>query len=100
MRLRPPNRLDRWWYRHVGVPQPRATSPTRGALARLVPYRWRALHRAYAAAFGFFWLPCPLCDRPFGGHEWGQSIPDPLRPDTGHLAICSACSRQRTRGRG
>ena len=29
--------------------------------------RW--IHRAYAAVFGYFWLPCPFCRRAFGGHE-------------------------------
>jgi hypothetical protein len=29
--------------------------------------RW--LHRFYAWAFGYFWLPCPACGRMFGGHE-------------------------------
>ncbi len=29
--------------------------------------RW--VDRLYAAAFGFFWLPCPVCGRMFGGHE-------------------------------
>ena len=30
----------------------------------------RAQHRAYAESRGFFWLPCPRCGQPFGGHEW------------------------------
>lgn len=29
--------------------------------------RW--LHRLYAWAGGYFWLPCPHCGRHFGGHE-------------------------------
>jgi hypothetical protein len=65
--------------------------------ARLVPYRWRAFHRRYAARHGFFWLPCILCDRPFGGHESGDSIPDPTGPTNGGVAICSQCTRA---GRG
>jgi hypothetical protein len=32
--------------------------------------RFRTLHRLYAHWAGFFWLPCPLCGRYFGGHEW------------------------------
>lgn len=31
----------------------------------------RVLHRAYAAFRGYFWLPCPVCGRYFGGHECG-----------------------------
>jgi len=30
--------------------------------------RW--VHCIYAAVSGYFWLPCPLCHRRFGGHEW------------------------------
>lgn len=30
----------------------------------------RFLHKLYAKFFGYFWLPCPLCGRYFGGHEW------------------------------
>jgi hypothetical protein len=29
--------------------------------------RW--MHRLYAWIIGYFWLPCPLCATPFGGHE-------------------------------
>jgi len=34
----------------------------------------RKLHQIYAAVFGYFWLPCPMCSngRMFGGHETGQ----------------------------
>lgn len=31
--------------------------------------RW--MHRVYAYFAGYFWAPCPICDRPFGGHEVG-----------------------------
>jgi hypothetical protein len=30
----------------------------------------RFLHCWYAFFMGYFWLPCPLCNRKFGGHEW------------------------------
>jgi hypothetical protein len=34
------------------------------------------LNQAYAWLFGYFWLPCPLCGRYFGGHqEHGRGIP-------------------------
>ena len=33
--------------------------------------RWpRWINALYARAFGYFWLPCELCGRPYGGHEW------------------------------
>lgn len=31
--------------------------------------RW--LHHLYATMNGYFWMPCPLCAEPFGGHEPG-----------------------------
>lgn len=57
----------------------------------------RRLHQLYAWALGYFWLPCPLCRRPFGGHEWrdidGQvsSVPRPAAPGTS-WAICPRCT--------
>lgn len=29
----------------------------------------RLLHKLIAKAGGFFWLPCPVCGRMFGGNE-------------------------------
>jgi hypothetical protein len=29
----------------------------------------RLFHRLYAAMFGYFWRPCPVCGIEFGGHE-------------------------------
>lgn len=34
--------------------------------------RW--LHRVYAFLFGYFWVPCPICGRMFGGHENGGTL--------------------------
>ena len=30
--------------------------------------RW--FQKIYAILFGYFWLPCPICGKYFGGHEW------------------------------
>jgi len=30
----------------------------------------RIAHRVWAYLGGYFWTPCPLCGREFGGHEW------------------------------
>ena len=40
------------------------------------PVRWRWLNRIYAHINSYFWLPCPICNEKFGGHEWlpGHSI--------------------------
>ncbi len=30
----------------------------------------RRFNRLYARLNGYAWLPCPVCKREFGGHEW------------------------------
>lgn len=62
--------------------------------ARVLPRRPRWLHRSYAFLFRYFWLPCPLCYRNFGGHETGGA----LYPDygtSGGTSICLDCARAR-----
>lgn len=39
---------------------------------RLVKPRWLA--RLWAKLFGYFWLPCEICNQPFAGFEWGESL--------------------------
>ena len=34
----------------------------------------RFLHRWWASVAGYFWLPCPICGRMFGGHEKGGGL--------------------------
>lgn len=34
----------------------------------------RFIAKFLASAGGYFWLPCPICDEPFAGFEWGESI--------------------------
>ena len=53
----------------------------------------RPKNNVYANLHGYFWIPCPTCGTPFGGHEWqsGQSI----KLEEGGLVnqgICPACS--------
>lgn len=99
LRLQPPRLLQRLWYRRLRIPAPAAVSSSRDRedWARLIPYRCRAFHHRYATRHGFFWLPCILCDRPFGGHESGDSIPDPTGATGAGVMICSQCTRA---GRG
>lgn len=93
--MSPPGLLDRIWYRSIRAIPPDAVGATyrAGKIARLVPTRFRAFHRAYAAALGFFWLPCPLCGREFGGHQSGKDIPDPTDPPL-YISVCPPCSRE------
>jgi hypothetical protein len=56
----------------------------------------RTLHRFYAWAFRYFWVPCPICGRHFGGHEWdwgNRDKPSVIpKPEGGGTAICPACT--------
>lgn len=95
---RSPGRLQRAWYRRLHVTPPLAeggTGPRYADIVRLLPYRWRRFHHAFAAANGFFWAPCVLCSRPFGGHEAGEAIPDPTDPPL-FIVVCSQCTRSRS----
>lgn len=98
--LSAPTLLERIWYRRINDDPPlsvASTGPGSSSLARLVPYRFRRFHHAYATMFGFYWLPCPLCGREYGGHEAGKSIPDPIAGPPMYVMICSRCSRSQAR---
>lgn len=98
LELKPPTLLDRIWYRSINQMPPTATAssgPRHSRWARLVPYRFRRFHHAYATRNRFYWLPCPLCGWEYGGHEAGKTIPDPSRGPGCGMAICSKCSRKR-----
>ena len=56
--------------------------------------RW--VHQWFAFMGGYFWLPCPMCGRVMGGHEWRRvegkvsSVPDG-KSDVFH-GICPVCT--------
>jgi hypothetical protein len=60
-----------------------------------IPRHPRWLHRVYALLNGYFWLPCPVCGRKFGGHEWGtyghERIPLPTKPSS-QVGVCPWCA--------
>lgn len=62
-----------------------------------LPYRPRWLNRLVARLTGFFWLPCPLCKRPFGGHEWrmydGKLSSIPTGTPHTYEGICPVCTK-------
>ncbi|WP_181785359.1 hypothetical protein [Streptomyces phytophilus] len=96
--LRHPGLAERLWCRRLGTPLPLhtgSTGPWHEDWVRLLPQHWRRLHRAYAATFGFFWLPCMLCDVPYGGHQWAGSIPDPTKGPGHNIGICPRCTQGR-----
>lgn len=39
-----------------------------------LPYHPRIINWVWAAWGRFFWLPCPICGKNFGGHEKGGSL--------------------------
>ena len=50
----------------------------------------RKLHKLYALLFCYFWLPCPVCGKYFGGHELSSNnfLASLVSEDgTGHL-VC------------
>lgn len=60
----------------------------------------RELQKVYARMNGYFWLPCPICYRMFGGHEWhdigtlsSTIYVTPTDPTLG-TAICPVCTAQ------
>jgi len=38
--------------------------------------QFRTLNKWYAYLMGYFWIPCPMCGRMFGGHECSESSID------------------------
>lgn len=54
--------------------------------------RW--MHRLYAKFRGYFWLPCPICGRPFGGHEKGGTLQRDL---FSAWLVCRACGDEAQR---
>ena len=83
-------------YRRRGMKVPAAR--TGHDEAALIAYENRGWHKRYAQACGYFWLPCVLCDRPYGGHEIVDTIPDPTRGPGAGLTICPACTARRNGG--
>jgi len=94
IRLRPPGRVAARFYRQLGLAPPALagdTFPWHARFIRLLPQCWRWLHRGYACAFGFFWLPCVLCGRLYGGHQAAGEVPDPTRGPGSGIAVCPQC---------
>lgn len=67
----------------------RAPQPTEDYTAPMP--RW--MHRLYAQALGYFWLPCGRCGRHFGGHERGWR---PREAGTSEPILCPRCAPQPT----
>ena len=53
----------------------------------------RPLHRVYAWVRGYFWIPCPICKRGFGEHEWldGNEL---WLTERDSVAVCPRCGAE------
>lgn len=93
--------LDRVFYRLCGTAPPISEGESRHIrgrrYVRLLPTSWRPIHRRFAHRSGLFYLPCPLCDKPYGGHQYGADIPDPCEGEGRYVGICPPCGRRRQR---
>jgi len=49
----------------------------------------RFINKWYANFWGYFWLPCDICGRPFGGHESDEVLK--VTQAYGHM-VCWRCS--------
>lgn len=46
------------------------------------------LNKLYAGLFGYFWLPCPVCGRMFGGHQVARSHGATVIKDGRAMIVC------------
>lgn len=83
-------------YRARGMTVPAGHSGN--SVGALIPLPLRQVHRVWAEANGYFWLPCPLCRREFGGHEITDYIPDPVGGPGRSIGICPFCTIERNLG--
>lgn len=50
------------------------------------------LHKWYAGFCGYFWVPCVLCGREWGGHEWRDDAVSLYEGDGTGRGVCPRCS--------
>lgn len=68
----------------------------KAASRRLFPIRW--FMRLYSWLYGYFWLPCPTCDRAFSGCEsGGPAVERGMEPSGAWMVECRECSSRRFR---
>lgn len=49
----------------------------------------RIFNKIYAWLFGYFWLPCPVCKKMFGGHEIANVMTAGVLAEDGRAyAVC------------
>jgi len=70
------------------------TELTRDTLRARRRYRPRWLNWLRALVGGYFWLPCPMCGKSFGGHEWTVSLHSSWGDGEG---VCPMCAEEAER---
>lgn len=55
--------------------------------------RFRLYNHLYALFNRYFWLPCPLCGKYFGGHEW-KSGNDIYHGNGSGEGVCPDCGEK------
>jgi hypothetical protein len=95
--FRRPRWHQRLWYWRTGQHTVMCTplNPWTADWFRLLPYRPRRAHQWFARRHGFFWLPCMLCGKHYGGHESASGIPDPLEDGRMGYSVCRRCAWSR-----
>lgn len=60
--------------------------------------RYRTLNHFTALVLGYFWRPCPLCGKMFGGHEWHYETDSMIMEtrSSGEL-VCPECTEKAER---
>ena len=48
----------------------------------------RFLNKIYANIMGYFWIPCPVCGKHFGGHEYVNTVPL-INVEDRAMGVCS-----------
>ena len=56
--------------------------------------RFRLLNKIYAHVMSYFWLPCPICNKMFGGHEGNTILMTSW--NTGK-SVCPDCTEEANR---
>ena len=53
---------------------------------------FRYLNKIYASILGYFWLPCPICGKMFGGHEASPTVL--MQSKTSGMCVCKKCKHK------
>ncbi len=58
-------------------------------------YMPRWFNCIFAFLGGYFWLPCPLCGKNFGGHEWFNDYESLYNGNGRGEGVCPRCGYEK-----